>query len=352
MKREINELNLLRAILCITIVLIHSMTSLALKSDESLKALIQFLQLFLLFATPSFIMLSEVILSHAYQNHLPKDFFKKRIQYILIPYIIFGIIDSIRFIAIGYHDDLFDSLWTKIIEGKWHGWFVIVIFKYYMIHYFCHQWLRKIPMYIPIISTFIISMTHSILFFHVDQYYNFWKAIYPFESKTMLLWWLFYFVCAYYIGQHYEYFMMFIQQYLICIILLLLIAMLWITHNFYIEGITIVTSYRYDNIIFTVLIFTLLIFSLRMFSNRTSSGQYNIINHCFNYISDRSYYIYLSHFILLYFIQEILNPLIEWPILYVISLCTLTIVSALVLYVLLAKLPYSEFIIGKKKKSS
>lgn len=76
---------------CISIVALHSFPGLINdpNTSELSKSLNSFLRILFLFATPPFIILSEILLSMRYSNGLPKGFFLKRIKFILIPYWIF-----------------------------------------------------------------------------------------------------------------------------------------------------------------------------------------------------------------------------------------------------------------------
>ena len=64
--RQLNEINLLRAISCIAVVVTHSITNYVWTFDPSLfdqEKYITYLRFALLWATPVFVMISEVLIS-------------------------------------------------------------------------------------------------------------------------------------------------------------------------------------------------------------------------------------------------------------------------------------------------
>ncbi|EEL84397.1 intercellular adhesion protein C [Bacillus cereus AH1272] len=98
MNKTINEIFFLRGIACLSIVFIHAISSAVnnynMRSNVELQSMGNYLfaiQLLLMYGTPMFIFISEFIISFSYKDRLPQNFFKKRIQFILVPYICMGI---------------------------------------------------------------------------------------------------------------------------------------------------------------------------------------------------------------------------------------------------------------------
>ncbi|MFQ3903317.1 acyltransferase family protein [Staphylococcus sp. 50Mo3-1] len=73
------EITYARAFFCISIVALHSFPGLINDphTTDFSKSISSFLRILFLFATPAFIVLSEILLSMRYSDGLPKGFFKK-----------------------------------------------------------------------------------------------------------------------------------------------------------------------------------------------------------------------------------------------------------------------------------
>lgn len=97
MKRaHINELNITRALAILAVLLIHSTSTpvTALSSDSKLYPFYVFFNISPKFAVPVFIFLSGFVLFYNYiqkdlTKELIKNFYKKRVTQILIPYLFF-----------------------------------------------------------------------------------------------------------------------------------------------------------------------------------------------------------------------------------------------------------------------
>ncbi len=200
------ELTYARAIFCIAIVIVHCLTGLV--NDYHIsqfeKSLFSFLQVILLFATPCFIILSETLLGMRYSNKIPQNFLLKRMKFILIPYALFGLFVTFRLFLGDSSDKSFWEIFLNIVlEGKFFGWFVLVIFQFYILHRLFYKLLSKANPIVVLVITFIISFGHSYLMYYSNDYLAFWD-FYPLFSRTIILYWLFYFVVGFYFGKYYD----------------------------------------------------------------------------------------------------------------------------------------------------
>ncbi|PTE94109.1 acyltransferase family protein, partial [Staphylococcus equorum] len=163
------ELTYTRAIFCIIIVILHTMTGFI--NDHHIshfqKMSASFIQVVLLFATPCFIILSEVLLGMRYSNKVPKNFLAKRTKFILIPYLLFGLFVTFKLLLGESSNNSFWNIFLNIvIEGKFFGWFVLVIFQFYILHNLFYKLLSKAKPVFMLLISFIISFAHSYLMYY------------------------------------------------------------------------------------------------------------------------------------------------------------------------------------------
>ncbi len=125
------EVYWLRVIACLSVVLTHAVSRVI--TDFSLSGDIRVgyrtLQMLLLYGTPMFVLISTIVMTHAYQDKIPKGFLIKRVKYIFIPYIVM----SLFYAGDKYYRfnwslaDLVTEFGYNLI-GQWHGYFVLIIF--------------------------------------------------------------------------------------------------------------------------------------------------------------------------------------------------------------------------------
>ena len=285
---------MIRAIACILVVLTHSITNYLdnIEVDLSLEGrYIIWVRFAILCATPIFIILSETLISKNYPNKLPKGFFIKRVKYILIPYLLMGLIISYRDSEKNFSSFLEIAI-EKIILGHWYGFFVIVIIQFYFLHWFMGKYLAKMNPIIPILTAFVISFTHSFSFAHIMEYKTFIITYYPLSFRTNILVWLFYFVVAYYLGRYYEEIIDFLSNKVWIPVVAVLGSYLFMMFNIFERGYSMIASDRYDMLFYSVSVFFLLLIVIRKFSLRANM---------LIMISNFSYFIYLSHMVILPF---------------------------------------------------
>ena len=83
-KIVVKEWNLLRVVACLSIVLLHCTTQIGKNVGYPDIENYHFYRMLLCYATPTFIVLSEIILANRYPSILPQNFWMKRIKYIFI----------------------------------------------------------------------------------------------------------------------------------------------------------------------------------------------------------------------------------------------------------------------------
>ncbi|CAM3594324.1 MULTISPECIES: acyltransferase [Saccharibacillus] len=148
-KERLPQLDTFRALAILGVLHVHA-TSLATVESVELKAfyLINFLNVFFRYGTPSFIMLSSFVLFYNYFNR-PLDgkliggFYKKRLLYILLPYVLFSVIYFIYKMHVAgtlgtsteTYGEMLGRYWKNLSEGTayTHLYFVYISVQFYIL---------------------------------------------------------------------------------------------------------------------------------------------------------------------------------------------------------------------------
>ncbi|ANU22584.1 acyltransferase family protein [Planococcus donghaensis] len=340
--KNLNEINIIRAIMCLAIVVTHSISNYLRNIEVDQVAYDQYIvwiRFALLCSTPIFILLSETLLSKNYPNGLKKGFFAKRIQFILIPYLLIGLIVSYRGSARDFSSFL-DVALQKVVFGQWYGFFVIVIFQFYILHWLIGKYLARVNPIGPILVSFAISFAHVYCFVHVATYENFILTNYPLWYKTHIFMWLFYFIVAFYIGQYYEQLITFLTTKIWIPILTTMTSFGIIMYNYIELDYTRISSERYDMLLYSVSVFFLLVTLIRKF---------NFNNQTLVMISNFSFFIYLTHMIFLPYFVKLSMTFGENFFTYVITMTFLTISSCIGVAFLFYQNGFTRHFTGKIK---
>ncbi|QMU10157.1 acyltransferase family protein [Mammaliicoccus lentus] len=336
------ELTYARAIFCLTIVLLHSMTGFLNDSNITYnqKMTYSFVQVVLLFATPCFIILSETLLGMRYSNYIPKNFLRKRVKYILIPYLFFALFVSFNLYFDGSSDkSLWEIILGIVIQGQFFGWFILVIFQFYILHALFYKILSKIKPIYPLVFSFIISFIHSYLMYNNLTYFQWWDSTYPFFTRTIIFYWLFYFIVGFYIGKYYEEIMEFLKGKLKYFIIIWLLAILYMAFNFFHLEIYLNESNRYDLLLFSSLSFLLVIYILKNFGNKEIPFMMMI--------SEISFFIYLSHQIIVDYVSKSLAAFVSYPILFFVLTTSFTLAFSIGLAIVFSFIPYFRLVTSR-----
>ncbi|QAS53434.1 acyltransferase family protein [Halobacillus litoralis] len=348
MKRTmIDEIFFIRFIACLTVVFIHSITVTQhhyTLPDFTVESFYMF-KMTLMFATPVFVMISEFLLSYSYEDRLPKSFWKKRIMYILIPYIIVAFIYSAYPLIIDARFNwgvFFDTFIAKTLLGKWHGYFVLIIFQFYALHFLLK---RVFDRFHPAL---MIGLSLAINLFYLAMF-NFqwfqqipWIAVMLDYYKLPFLGWIFYFTIAYYAGKNIDTFLNLLKKYKYVIIggvlLTGLVPLLMRYNKIY----SIVSSKRFDIVLYTLCIFCLLYLIAQKIKKNPAFVMW---------ISSSSYSIYLLHPLFQYNVKDLLQnaPFYTNLGVHILLLFGIGTGGPLLVSYLLNKVPFGAFIVGKFK---
>lgn len=329
----IKEFNFLRAIACLSIVLLHSTTQFGRLSGYPEGDSFHIVRIFLCFATPVFIVLSEIILANRYNKNLPKGFFGKRIKWILSPFLFFAVVDALVRNHFSPGVDVPLKIFNNIFMGSFIGWFILIIFQFYILHY--------------LVVRFNLSMKWLLPFSYAVMFSYLWAITLDLPmlgtNTTLLqlpfLAWFGYFTTGFVIGKHYNKIAAFMKKYWWSILLLTALSASIIVYNYF-NGLTAVNSRRLDLFPFTIS------FALLLLMFGRTIKHYSLINQ----ISGLSFGIYLLHWQIQRFVAEDLVQLFDNRYLQLGSIFGGTLIIAVIIIKTISLLPFGEFIIGKVKK--
>lgn len=294
--RYLNEITVLRAVACLSVVMLHSIKNIVsfVEGSPLTENVLLTISGMLSFGTPTFILISIILLAYSYKGReLPYDFYTKRTQYIVFPFLFMAVL----FAVMVNHQNIGDipkGILLNILGG-YHGWFVLLIFQFYILYHLFSKYMDK---HKPIkVLTFCLVVNAAYLFV-------FTVLPPPTDSAFVLyMWdrgfwvpffgWFFYFAVAFYIGRNYREFILKIQKHRLLIVFALLIstAIVLFNNQFFEYG-----SKRIDMIFFT----TSLIFLLLSFLANVKK-----VNPMIKMISEYSFGIYLLHFFYIVIFKQI-----------------------------------------------
>lgn len=339
MKQYITVIFWMRAIACLNIVIIHSLTSNFVEIDSGrMDIWYKYFQLLLMFSTPLFIFISEFLIAKNYKENLPKNFLPKRLLYLGLPFLIINL--GLVF-AFSNHNDLyniFKSYFKIAFMADSLTYFIVVILQFFILHLLLSKWLIKLsPVLVVIVSLIITTLYLSIPKFIEKPDEGFLQIIWNREGWLIILGWFSYFILGFYLGTYYEKVMKNIQNYKLLIVAGFIIAFGIVTYNYFSGFSVYVASKRMDMPFYTTMIILmfLLVFSYVKF-----------VPKFILFISNYSFNIYLIH----YFIVHNVGNLSSTPYLNVLFKLILTISISICVAHILNLSPYGKYIIGNTYK--
>lgn len=195
----VKELLLIRAIACLSVVLMHSI-GMVVRYNSTLPAAavawLQSIMALLLFSTPSFAFMSAFLLGYAKRPESELQTLWKRVKYLLFPFL-FGA--------------FFYALWQKYmwglpararlvynLYGGYHGYFVLIVLQFYLLNGLFGPFFRRLSPIVVLPIAWVINFTYLLalnlrLVTLPDLGFN-WYHLFPA--------WLFYLALGYYLGLH------------------------------------------------------------------------------------------------------------------------------------------------------
>ncbi|MBU8881144.1 acyltransferase family protein [Bacillus sp. FJAT-29790] len=339
-KPVVKEIYFIRVIACLSVVMIHAITMVTVNFELPLKTITfyRIIQMLLLFATPIFILISEFLLAYSYPDHIPKGFFKKRLMFILIPYfsmsVIYAVVDKLVLnpSIIG----ILKLTYKHIFLANWHGYFIMIIFQFYILHYIFLKYFQKTPASIVLTVSFIINAGYLYIFSFVPPPEgingNFWYSY----SRLSFLGWLFYFTVAYYCGRNILKFRILLNKYKYWIGVFLFASVSYVLYSYLSGTLTMVSSKRFDLISYTIAVFLALFYA----SQKIKHLPKPIL-----LLSKYSFAIYLLHPMIQFFLNLFLPEKIHIG-LYTILAFSIGVAGSILFAYMIHKLPFGKFIVG------
>jgi probable poly-beta-1,6-N-acetyl-D-glucosamine export protein len=325
----IKEWNLLRVIACLTIVFLHSTSQIGLATGFPKTEYYQLLRVILCYATPTFVVLSEIILANRYPNKLPDKFWTKRLKWIFAPYISFAIIDALVSYKISPNFDLGEKVIKNIFLGEFEGYFVLIIFQFYVLHYFVTKYRISTNWLIPVS---ILAMT-----FH----FKILEGNIPFVKENIAFFkipftaWFGYFTIAYAIGRNYKKASALFLKYK-WLSLVGVVVSLFSIFVLFKAGYTSVGSRRIDLVPLTITISVAVIAWGQLIKN------FKIIN----LISNYSFGIYLLHWQIQRYFGSNIAQYFETTYTRVLALFIFSLIVSMFIIKIISMLPFGSYIVG------
>ena len=328
---RIKEWDLLRVIACLSILLLHTTTfnNLARGVTENSET-VTFIRVLLCYATPTFILLSIMILAAKYKDGLPSKFWTKRLQFLLLPYLFWAILDATLTELKYQYNALFETIINNIFYGGFVGWFVLVILQLYLL-FWCIVKFKWHPV-IVIPFTVMIYFLHHQLFSLPDEFFQVNVNVQKLYGST----WLIYFAIAYLIGLNYEKLQPLLKKYRVGTIVFTVLAGIYVWINFQ-QGETDIHSRSMDLVPLVVGITSMVL----------AYGQVLPYLKITKLISKYAFMVYLIHWNILkylsgYFVEYISSSIIRIPLMFAFTLSVSILIAKLISY-----LPFGKWIVGK-----
>ncbi|TYS08766.1 acyltransferase family protein [Bacillus subtilis] len=290
---QIKEIFMIRCISCLCVVLLHIISMVLMLQAEALANISHTIDSFrtlLMFSTPAFIFISEFLLARSYPDGVPDGFLKKRGKVIFVPFLFIASIDALLMTSAMGGEVTFLAFVQKylanVLLGNFIGYFILVIFQFYILHIIFHEYLKKAsPKWVLSIS-FVVTAAYLSYFSAVSPapaseegggFPFFWV---PFAG------WFFYFCLAYYCGKEYKRFLVLLNQYRLVIYGGALASAALVVTVSYVGEIGMISSKRPDIMLYST---SMIFLCFHLFSNMKHVPKIMM------FISNYSFSIYLLH---------------------------------------------------------
>ncbi|GAB7054522.1 MULTISPECIES: acyltransferase family protein [unclassified Paenibacillus] len=333
----VSEIFWLRALSCLSIVLIHSINfGMNNYPDSAVVPAAEMLKAFLLFATPTFVFISEFLNAKAYRDGTPRGFLLKRAKILLFPYIILGMVypflSNVQLTGVKTY--IIESA-KNIIFGDFIAYFILIILQFHILHVLFANMLSMASPRMILTVAFLINFVYLAAFNLTDPVSGVPFSGYIWNRGYFMLFpgWIFYFALGYYCGAHYDILKSNLHKYRVIVLLAPILTFLLSVSILNYTGIDL-SSKRFDNILFS----TSMIFLLMYITSKLKN-----VPRFIYLISNYSFSIYLLH---LAFIL-VLRPLpIMGAIAYIIYLFVTAIAGSILLAAILNRFPFGKYIVG------
>lgn len=326
------EWNVLRVVACLSIVLLHATTQTEIENGVYSNLNYQFFRVILCYATPTFVLLSIIILAERYKDVLPRNFLTNRFKYVYLPFLSFSLIYAAISKINNSEINIYEIIFRNVIYGDFPGWFVLTIIQLYLIFWVIKKfklsgvWIVPVMVFSGLLYLTWLNKTYSAFVVENSAFF-----------RMFFLAWILYFAVAYCIGTYYESISHYLLKYRYITILLVIFSIILMYVN-YTNGITNLNSRRIDIVLLVVsMTLTIIAFGQKM-------PRWKIVN----FISKYAFGIYLVHRI----VQQYIAPYtaqFDYILIQVVSLFILSTIGSVIAIKIVSLMPFSEFIVGKIK---
>lgn len=229
-RKYLNEIIFLRSIACLCIAVVHSLHrahSSNTFTNSLYDTIVDSSYVLLTFGTPTFIFISMLLISYSYPTGLPQNFISKRFKLILFPFLFMALfygadMNIFHQLLAGNMTEVFSkATWSTVstnvignLLGGYHGYFILIIFQFYILAYFLHRFLSKSNPVIIILMSLIINIAYLAIFNFTEPPSNNEKIIHFWAKGHWIpfIGWIFYFSLAFYCGLYYEHFVTILKK--------------------------------------------------------------------------------------------------------------------------------------------
>ncbi|MFZ5942952.1 MAG: acyltransferase [Bacillota bacterium] len=329
MRAKLEEVNILRALGAAAVILIHTSAEpvVALEKGSFLLVLFSVLNRAMQFAVPAFIFISGFVLTVAYQEKklifLP--FLHKRLAAVLGPYIFWSIAYYLFFIYAGFYTFSWNFFLKKLFLGDmvYHLYFVALIVQFYFIFIILRLAFNRFNNNKTLFLIFIFNL----IFFKWGQFKY---------ADRFFMQYIFFFALGCYLARYFPYLKQIMSKtrfYLLLTFVGINTFFIWQFYQYHVlhvsmSGLLIKTTW----VVFSS-VSILFYFYLAILINDRDL----VIKRFLQSIGDSSYYIYLSHPLVLIVSQKIYSKLgfisITGGFLFNTLFIILTVIPASILYI-------------------
>ncbi|MGG0052007.1 acyltransferase family protein [Bacillus atrophaeus] len=289
---QIKEIFVIRCISCLSVVLLHIISMVLILQAEALADIshtVDSYRTLLMFSTPAFIFISEFLLARSYPAGVPKGFLKKRGKVIFVPFLFIAAVDAvlmgsmmmqgIDFLAI------VKNFLANVFLGHFIGYFILVIFQFYLLHMCFHTFLEKAQPKWVLTSSFVITAAYLSYFSFGSSSSSAPDSAFPF-FWVPFPGWLFYFCLAYYCGKQYKSFLELLNKYRYAVYGAAAVSAVLIVAVSYFGEFGMISSKRPDIMLYST---SMIFLFFQLFSKLQS------VPKIIMFISNYSFSIYLLH---------------------------------------------------------
>ena len=203
-----NEIVLLNILLCLLVVFIHVLSEpvTVLNKQSFAFAAVFFPWRLSAFAVQGFLFLSGLKLSLKSYEGKWSLFYRRRIGAVLIPYLFWNVIYYAYFVYHHYYALCLPEFAWFVALGTMtsHFYFIVVLVQFYVLFPLLTQLARRIPAAVGLTLSLLVTVLFSLFF--PDMLASFRPgSVFPYNDRLFPSY-LFYFIAGVYAGQHYEQF--------------------------------------------------------------------------------------------------------------------------------------------------